>query len=90
MKKKVKGILLAGGLGTRIYPSSKAISKQYCQYMTKMIYYPLSTLLLAEVKDIIIISTPQDIASFKKLLGNGKNLGINIEYKIQNSPKGIV
>ena len=90
MKKKVKGIILAGGLGTRMYPTSKAISKQLIPVYDKpMIYYPLSTLIIAEVKDILIISTPQDINSFKNLFGDGKTLGVNIEYAIQHKPRGI-
>ena len=90
MKKKVKGIILAGGLGTRMYPTSKAISKQLIPVYDKpMIYYPLSTLIIAEVKDILIISTPQDINSFKNLFGDGKTLGVNIEYAIQHKPREL-
>tara|TARA_X000000368_G_scaffold405805_1_gene383367 strand:- start:8320 stop:9204 length:885 start_codon:yes stop_codon:yes gene_type:complete len=86
----IKGIILAGGLGTRLFPITKVISKQLlCVYDKPMIYYPLSTLLLAGIKDILIISTITDIDNYKNLFGNGKNLGISISYKIQKKPEGI-
>tara|TARA_B100000575_G_scaffold227364_1_gene188071 strand:- start:190 stop:1065 length:876 start_codon:yes stop_codon:yes gene_type:complete len=87
---KVKAILLAGGSGTRMYPNSIVTSKQLLPVYDKpMIYYPLSTLLLAEIKDILIVTTPNDLSNFKQLLGTGSNLGIKIEYVTQAKPNGI-